>query len=186
VTAESDVESTIEEPGSVGGADDGAPPESADAGAADPELDGRPLSVEVLIDDLDKVTAERDGHLDDLRRVSAEFANFRKQVDRRNSDVVQQAAAGLVVKLLPVLDACDAALDQGATDVEPIRMAMLETLKKEGLEPLDVLGAPFDPESHEAVLTEEGDGEPVVTEVLRTGYALRGRVVRPAMVKVRG
>jgi len=64
---------------------------------------------------------------------------------------------------------------------------LLETLAKEGLEPMIPEGQPFDPELHEAVLHEEGDGgESVVTESLRTGYLWKGRVLRPAMVKVRG
>ncbi len=130
--------------------------------------------------------AERDGYLGDLQRVTADFANFRKQVDRRNAEVRANAAVALIEKLLPVLDACDAALMQGATDVEPIRTAFVDTLAKEGLEVHDPLGEPFDPEQHEAVMTEDGDGEAVVAEVLRTGYAWNGRIVRPAMVKVRG
>ena len=130
--------------------------------------------------------AERAGYLVDLQRVTADFANFRKQVDRRNAEVRANAAVALVEKLLPVLDACDAALMQGASDVEPIRAAFVDTLAKEGLEVHDPLGEPFDPEQHEAVMTEDGDGDAVVTEVLRTGYAWNGRIVRPAMVKVRG
>ncbi len=137
-------------------------------------------------DPVEAAEAERDGYLGDLQRVTADFANFRKQVDRRNAEVRANAAVALVEKLLPVLDACDAALTQGATDVEPIRAAFVDTLAKEGLEVHDPLGEPFDPEQHEAVMTEDGDGDAVVTEVLRTGYAWNGRIVRPAMVKVRG
>ena len=162
---------------------DGAPP-----GAADPPQpgSGEPPTVEALLDDLDRVTAERDGHLNDLQRVSADFANFRKRVDQRRSDELAQAATRLVEKILPVLDACDAALLQGAVDVDPIKAALVETLTREGLEPIDALGDPFDPNRHEAVQTEDGDGDMVVAEILRTGYVWNGRVLRPAMVKVRG
>lgn len=164
-----------------------------------PDANGAPAATDAdaeveLVDDghdadgdpLAAAEAERDGYLDDLRRVSAEFANFRKQVDKRNADVRAHAAAGLAEALLPVLDACDAAVTQGAADVEPIRAALLEALRREGLEVEDPSDDPFDPERHEAVLSEEGDGEAVVAEVLRTGYAWKGRVLRPAMVKVRG
>jgi len=86
-----------------------------------------------------------------------------------------------------VLDACDAAIIHDATDVGPISKMLLETLLKEGLEPMVPEGELFDPTLHEAVLHEPGDGgQPTVVESLRTGYRWKGRVLRPAMVKVRG
>jgi len=119
--------------------------------------------------------------------VQAEFANFRRQATKRQSDTIEHAASGLAQKLLPTLDACEAALMQGASDVEPIQGALLETLRKEGLERLAEAGEVFDPERHEAVMHEEGDGaEPTVAEVMRAGYVWNGRVLRPAMVRVKG
>ncbi len=154
----------------------------------DSDATDEPMSVEALLDDLVKVAAERDGHLSDLQRVSAEFANYRKRVDQRQAEQVAQAASRLVDKLLPTLDACDAAVMHGAEDVEPIRASLLDTLVGEGLERIHEPGETFDPNRHDAVMTEEGDGEGdhVVAEVLRTGYVWNGRVLRPAMVKVRG
>lgn len=148
-----------------------------------------PLSVEGLLDDLDRVTAERDAYLDDMRRVAADFANFRRQTEKRNVDLVEQANARLVENLLPTLDACEAALRHGAKDVEPVLVALLGTLEREGLLRLAPEGQAFDPAAHEAVMHEPADDPnegPVVTEVLRTGYSLNGRIVRPALVKVRG
>lgn len=167
---------------------DDAAADSPDPDAEPQAPDEEPTDVEAAdpADPLAVAEADRDGYLDDLRRVTADFANFRKQVDKRSTEVRANAATGLVEKLLPVLDACDAAVLQGATDVDPIRAALLEALAKEGLEQHDPAGEPFDPEHHEAVMTEPGDGDPVVTEVLRTGYAWNGRILRPAMVKVRG
>jgi molecular chaperone GrpE len=130
---------------------------------------------------------ERDEYRDTLQRVKAEFDNYRKRTAKEAGETRERAAAALVVQLLPVLDACDAAVLHDATDVGPISKMLLETLAKEGLEPMIPEGQPFDPELHEAVLHEEGDGgESVVTESLRTGYLWKGRVLRPAMVKVRG
>jgi molecular chaperone GrpE len=144
------------------------------------------FSVESLLDDLERVTKERDGYLDDTRRVAAEFANFRRQNDKRQIEVIEQAAASLAERLLPVLDACDGALAHGAEDVEPIYNMLISTLEKSGLSVLRPLGDPFDPNRHEAVIHEEGDGDgPHVAEVLRTGYMWNGRVLRPALVKVR-
>ncbi|CAB4737957.1 unannotated protein [freshwater metagenome] len=148
-----------------------------------------PLSVEGLLDDLDRVTTERDAYLDDARRVAADFANFRRQTEKRNVDLVEQANARLVENLLPTLDACEAALRHGAKDVEPVLAALLGVLEREGLVRLAPEGQGFDPAAHEAVLHEPADDAnegPVVTDVLRTGYSLNGRIVRPALVKVRG
>ena len=145
------------------------------------------VSVESLLDDLERVTKERDGYLDDTRRVAAEFANFRRQNDKRQVEVIEQAGASLAERLLPVLDACDGALAHGAADVEPIYNMLIATLEKSGLSVIRPLGEPFDPNRHEAVIHEEGDGDgPHVAEVLRTGYTWKGKVLRPAMVKVRG
>ena len=158
-------------------------PEVVSEASAEPAAE---FSVESLLDDLERVTKERDGYLDDTRRVAAEFANFRRQTDKRHADVVEQAAAGLVERLLPVLDACDGALSHGAADVEPIYNMLVATLERSGLSIMRPLGEPFDPNCHEAVIHEEGDGDgPHVAQVLRTGYAWNGRVLRPALVKVR-
>jgi len=130
---------------------------------------------------------ERDGYLEDVRRVTAEFQNFRKQTERRNAEVADQAKGDLVAALLPVLDACDAALQQGASQVEPVANALRSALEKEGMAVIAPTGQPFDPNQHEAVLHEPADPgeEPTVVETLRLGYAWRERVVRAALVKVR-
>lgn len=145
------------------------------------------VDVEALVATLETVTSERDSHLADMQRIQAEFSNFRRQATKRQTNTIEHAASGLAGKILPVLDACDAALLQGAADVEPIRSALIETLSKEGLEVVTDAGEIFDPERHEAVMHEAGDGgEPTVAEVMRAGYAWNGRVLRPAMVRVLG
>jgi molecular chaperone GrpE len=133
------------------------------------------------------LAAERDEYLDALQRVQAEFDNFKKRTARERSELTQRAHAQLADRLLPVVDACEAAISHGASDVEPIYKSLLDALEKEGLERMNPEGQPFDPTLHEAVMHEPGDGhEPVVTEILRTGYSWKGQVLRPAMVKVRG
>jgi molecular chaperone GrpE len=167
----------------------GLPPTAPNDGAPDAPVEpDSAVSVEALLDDLDRVTAERDAYLDDSRRLAAEFANFRRQVEKRNAELLGQANAGLVEKLLPTLDACDAAIAHGAADVEPVFATLLNTLEKEGLERIRPDGEPFDPTCHEAVIHEhdEGGDGPTVIDVLRTGYAWKGRVLRPALVKVKG
>ena len=130
--------------------------------------------------------AERDDFLDQLQRAKAEFANARRRSDERAEMQRAQAAASLVERLLPVLDSCEAALGQGIEEIRPVSDALFEVLSSQGLERVDAAGEPFDPELHEAVLYEEGEGEQVVVETLRTGYRWNDRVLRAAMVKVQG
>lgn len=168
-----------------------APVASAEGAESHDDLAVAPHSLEDelerLISDVERLTAERDKHLDEARRLAADFANFRKQTDKRQAEMAGQAGAGLLERLLPVLDACDSAAQQGADDVVPIRDMFRDFLVREGLEIVDTVGAEFDPNVHEAVLREEGDGETqVVAEVLRSGYVLHGHVLRAAMVKVQG
>jgi molecular chaperone GrpE len=142
-------------------------------------------AADALEVDLELLLAEREQYLDAYRRAQADFENYRKQAQKRQEDAVVRALGSFVEKLLPVLDACDAALAHGATEVEPVLAALYGALGKEGLERIDPKGATFDPAEAEAVLHEPGEGgEQVVSEVLRAGYRWRGRVLRPAMVKV--
>ena len=167
----------------------------AEVGAEDlVDAEDDPLVGEQIDEDADskglpsveELLAQRDGYLNDLQRVTAEIANYRRKAAERQQETVAMAAADIVEKVLPVLDACDAAVAQGAEDVVPIRDALYGALEKEGLAKLDDPGVPFDPTCHEAVVHEPGDGEAVVAEVLRSGYEWNSRVLRPAMVKVRG
>ena len=144
---------------------------------------------------LTQIESERDEYLDTLRRVQAEFENYRKRVIKEQTALVDRATSGLVEQLLPVLDSFELALKNldsvGSDDFESVRKGvelvyaeLLGVLEKAGLSRIEAEGKPFDPNVHEAVMQEDGDGEPVVTDVLRTGYTLKGRVLRPAMVKV--
>lgn len=136
---------------------------------------------------LDAIVAERDDYLDRLQRSHAELENYRKQTQKRLADEGTRALAGFVERMLPVLDALEAAEAHGSTDVEAISTQLFSFLEKEGLERVSPAGEVFDPNVAEAVVHEPGDGdEPVVTEVLRTGYLWNGRVIRAAMVKVAG
>jgi molecular chaperone GrpE len=131
------------------------------------------------------LVAERDEYLEALRRVKAEFDNYKKRTEKERLSMVDRAAEGLVRDLLPVLDACEAAVAQGDSGVAQIRTLIDEVLSRGGLEAMQPEGKPFDPTLHEAVMREEGDGAAdTVLEVMRAGYTWRGRVLRPAMVKV--
>lgn len=180
-TDDANVTSDVVSPDPVAG-------DSAEAGQAiDDAVD--PVTVEELLVSLETVTGERDQYLSDLQRVTAEFANFRKQTDKRNAEFAAQAGSKVAQALLPVLDACDAALQQGVEGVEPISGQLRAELERCGLEVINDAGEPFDPNRHEAAMSQPGDDDqevPLVGDILRTGYAWNGRVLRAAMVSVKG
>src|SRR5205823_9556165 len=145
-------------------------------------------------DELEQARAQAAEYLDHLQRLKAEFDNYRKRVLKEQTRAVELASGPLVHRLLEVLDEFDLALmaaerkpdfEQFLHGVELVYAKLLDILRAEGLERIDARGKPFDPERHEALMQSgHGDGEPVVVDVLRDGYTLRGRVLRPAGVKV--
>jgi len=136
--------------------------------------------------------AERDEHLNDLKRVAAEFENYRKRVARDQESLVARAHERLVKELLPVLDDLERALaaaeeHEEAKLEEGVRLVHRElaaALQREGLAEIDTDGQ-FDPHVHEALLSQPSDAEEgSVIEVVQKGYTLGDRVVRPARVVV--
>ncbi len=156
---------------------------------AEEELDEQELQISdleaQLLDDMDRLQSERNDYLDQLLRTRADFDNYRKRILKQQSEHQERAAEALVEKLLDALDTFDMAVAHGQ-GFEQVRDMLVTTLAKEGLERIDPAGEQFDPNEADAVAHEDGDGGPVVAEVLRPGYRWKGRVLRPAMVKVRG
>lgn len=168
-----------EQGGAVGGTSGDYPDITEDA-----ELDG---DLVEMVEVARKIESERDEYLDLARRVQAEFENYKRRIEIQRDEQRQRAAESLALELLPVLDAGEAALGQGLDDVAPLHGQLVAALEKHGLAAVTDTEVAFDPNVHEAVMHEEGDGtEQVVAEVLRTGYLWNERVLRPAMVKVRG
>jgi molecular chaperone GrpE len=134
------------------------------------------------------LTQERNDYRDALIRLQADFENYKKRMIKQQTDHLERAATALVDKLLPVLDTADLALAHGGgEDVKQLTGALNSVLEREGLERIDPDGGPFDPTLHDAVAHEPSDdGRQEVVEVMRAGYRWKGRVLRPAMVKVRG
>jgi molecular chaperone GrpE len=173
--------------------DDWMPPRDPDEAAVSEE-EAAASELEADLAKLSKLESERDDYRDMLKRVQAEFENYRKRMIKEQTAFVDRATSDLVDQLLPVLDSFELALknaDAAGAEVESVRKGvelvyaeLLGVLEKAGLSRIEAEGKPFDPNVHEAVMQEEGDGEPVVSDVLRTGYTLKGRVLRPAMVKV--
>jgi molecular chaperone GrpE len=139
--------------------------------------------------------AERDEHLNDLKRVAAEFENYRKRILRDQESLVARAHERLVKELLPVLDGLDRALDAAARHpqgdsqkleegVRLVHRELADALAREGLAEIETNGA-FDPHVHEALLSQPSDqDEGSVLEVVQKGYRLGDRVLRPARVVI--
>jgi molecular chaperone GrpE len=160
------------------------------AGAAT-DLETAVAAAEVAVDlELAAIARERDEYLDALRRLQADFENYKKRVEKQQKERVERAAGELVAKLLPVCDTADLAIAHGGgEEVKQVWTALFDALEREGLERIDPAGVPFDPTVHDAVAHQPGEGTtggPEVVEVLRAGYRWKGRVLRPAMVRVRG
>jgi molecular chaperone GrpE len=130
-----------------------------------------------------------------LLRLKADFENFKKRMEREKEASERHASAGLVTRLLSVLDNFERALARDVPEgdgnsfregIEMIFRQLLEELRKEGLTPVDSLGQPFDPNIHEAVATDNIDELPsqTVVEELRRGYLMHDRLLRASLVKV--
>jgi molecular chaperone GrpE len=141
---------------------------------------------------LAEVEKERDEHLDDLKRVAAEFENYRKRVSRDQASQAARAHERLVKELLPVLDDLERALEAASEHEEGkveegvrlVQRELQEALGKEGLVEIETNGR-FDPHVHEALLSQPSEqDEGAILEVLQKGYRLGDRVLRPARVVV--
>lgn len=178
---------------------DEAPAEEALVQAEPSEEPADQRSPEELRAALAEAERLRDDYLDQLRRARADYENLNKRKTRELMEALDRGAAGLVARLLDVLDNFALALDaaRGSEDerlakgVDMVHAGLLEVLSQAGLEEIAGVGAPFDPAWHEALIQVDASealgepvDEPVVTEVLRTGYRFKGRVLRPASVKV--
>jgi len=146
-----------------------------------------------MLRELGDARLEADELLGSLKRVAAEFDNYRKRTERDRIENVQRASQRVIESLLPALDSLDAAIAVGAATETEQRMLegmksthtqILEALKGDGFAPIAADGEPFDPALHEAVSVIPGDGEQIVAQVMRKGYMMSGRVIRPSLVVV--
>ena len=161
--------------------------ERADSAVVADEADA---AAEVVEHDIETLLAERDSFRDIAQRLQADFENYRKRVSAQTADDVDRATGRLAEALLPVLDACEAAFVAHPAEIEPLFNLLLSELRKQGLEAMNLDGKAFDPNVAEAVMREDGEGDgegnAIVVDVMRSGYTWKGRVLRAALVKVRG
>ena len=179
------------QPGSALGVEP-TPAPGAGPGAAPAAAEPAPNPLE---SQLEQARAEAASYLDDLQRLKAEFDNYRKRNMKEQTALVERASENLLKRLLPVLDNFELAVasaegsrefDRMLKGIEMVYGELKEVLASEGLTTIQAKGRVFDPNVHEAALQvdADGDGEQYVAEELRSGYTIRGRVLRPAMVKV--
>ena len=148
--------------------------------------------IEQLQDEYDQLKKERDGLVDRLARLQAEFENARKRAEKEKADFRDYATGSVVEQFLPVLDNFELALKStGTTDqlkagVELIVKQMEEVLRGFQVQPVATVGQEFDPRHHEAMGSVERDDLPDqhVAEEIRKGYKLREKLLRPALVRV--
>ena len=142
--------------------------------------------------ELDQLAGEKAELQDRVLRAQAEFQNFKKRVERERSEMFEYASMEAVRALLPVLDDFERSLKAESADKEYVKgmeliyQRFFDGLKKLGLEPIVSIGQPFDPHEHHAVDMVETDEAPpdTVLEEFQRGYNFKGRMLRPAMVKV--
>lgn len=135
----------------------------------------------------DAITAELAERTSDLQRLTAEYANYRRRVERDRKAATDTAKAAVVSELLPVLDDLDRARAHGDLDNGPLKSVadkLVTALQKQGLEEFGSEGEPFDPTLHEAVQHEGSGADPVLGMVMRKGYRFGDRVLRHALVGV--
>ncbi len=156
------------------------------------KLFGKKEKIESKMEELKSLIKE---HEDKELRIMAEFVNFKKRREDEVSKMLKFANEDIVKDLLPVIDNFNRALEVNSDDekinnflsgFKMINDNLVNTLNKYGVEEIDALNKEFDPQIHQAVLTEEVDGvdSNIVVEVLQKGYKLKDKVIRPTMVKV--
>ncbi|MBF6350401.1 nucleotide exchange factor GrpE [Nocardia flavorosea] len=165
--------------GTATGADEGVAPQAPQSG-----LDGDGAAAAATASDPASELAERTA---DLQRLTAEYTNYRRRVERDRKTAIDTAKAAVVTELLGVLDDLDRAKAHGDLEAGPLRSVadkLTEALRKQGLEEFGAEGDAFDPNLHEAVQHEGTGHDPVLGVVMRKGYRFGERVLRHAMVGV--
>ena len=174
------LEQTGEDPGTV---EDAEPPAEKEPDIVAEE------ELSALAEELEATRRERDEYLDALRRLKAEFENWRKRQERERARILETASERLVVELLPVLDNLDRALEAEGDiheGVQAIRDQLVAALGQEGLLPVASDGQSFDPNVHEAVMGQHSEEheEGTILQTFQRGYLLNGKPIRPAKVVV--
>ncbi|HEV7520586.1 MAG TPA: nucleotide exchange factor GrpE [Candidatus Angelobacter sp.] len=155
--------------------------------------DGPQSSVTIGGSELEKLRAERNDLFERLARLQAEFDNYRKRAAKENAEYRDYAVSDAARSLLPVVDSFTLALKNSAAKPEDLRKGvelifkqLQDVLQRLNIERVPAQGEPFDPRVHEAIEMVETNDAPDhhVLEELQPGYRIKGRLLRPAMVRV--
>jgi molecular chaperone GrpE len=168
--------------------------QNADADSVNPSIIEGPSVEKIVSDELEKLAAEKSDLKNTLIRLQADFDNYRKRTERERHSERHRGAEIIVESILPVLDGFeraisshrDAAHNEYREGFQLIRKQLLDALSKHGLQKIDAVGKPFDPNFHHAIERVETAEQPddAVLEELQSGYIFHGKVLRPAMVRV--
>jgi molecular chaperone GrpE len=153
------------------------------------------ITADELQTRLQQLEQEASSYRDQYLRAAADLKNYKRRTDEERANLIRNATAGLIMKLLPILDDFDLAMQHAPEDVrnsawfsgvEGVSRKLQLVLEGEGVRPIEAEGQPFDPNFHDAVMREDAGPEHAgkVTQDLRRGYLLHDRVIRPSMVKV--
>lgn len=169
---------------------DGGMEREQEASTADVELEAELLEQSLGIAEL---AAERDSYLDQLQRVAAEYANFRRRTENERIQERKNAARELLSQLAPIADDFERALNHVPEEVQSgswaegvrlIEKKLEAVLERADVRKIDALGQPFDPAVHEAVVQDPDNTQNLVVEVYQNGYTLGNQLLRPVMVRV--
>jgi molecular chaperone GrpE len=183
---------SVGQPQTEGASAPDAPSAGVEAAASADGIEEDELTVQDILDAADREASEpSDEHLADLKRVSAEYANYRKRTEA-NREVERERIVGSVVNgLLPVLDDLDRAEKHGDLEADSafaaIAAKLRTTVERLGLSAFGAVGDPFDPSMHEAIFQQpspDADSE-TIADVIATGYNLGSTLLRAAKVVVR-
>jgi molecular chaperone GrpE len=152
-------------------------------------------TLDALQNELAETQAKANEYLDGWQRARADFTNYKKRIERDQAQIYQNAASNTHKRYLVIVDDLERALKNRPQDgegaawaegIELIYRKLLSTLESEGVQPMDAEGTPFDPNLHEAIMSEESDQHESgqVIEVLQQGYMFGDKVLRPAVVRV--
>lgn len=152
--------------------------------------------MELLKNELNKFKESENEHIDRIKRIQADYENYRKRTIKEQAELIKRANKDLIEKLLPVLDSFDSAIEMAVSSgnedneffkgLKMIYDKFIEVMEKEGLKIIEPVGEEFDPHVCEAAVTETADDvkDHHIISVLRKGYMLNDYVIRPAVVKV--
>jgi len=145
--------------------------------------------------EIERLTKLNEEYLDGWQRARADFVNYKKRIEREQREAYRRAAGDILTRYLGIVDDLERALKDRPTEGDPgnwadgvelIYRKLRSVLEAEGVEIIDALGQPFDPNLHEAISHEDSDEQPAgyVIDVVQQGYRMGDQVLRPALVRV--